>query len=364
MLFRINLGDWGSVFAVPTKVVTEKLKLSSECQLKVLLYILGNNSRAFTNEEIGRALGIHEDDVKDALTYWVNEGILAFSRETIIPADIPADASSEATGNPLTDLSAGEASAADLQKTVSRSAAAENDSLNTAPQGDKKKRAVMSRPQKPSHTMISMLVANDKTLVDLLNAVQAALKKTMSNNETATIVYLYDTCGLPAPVIMMLVEYCIILNKPNARTIERIGVSWADEGIDSVFAAERKITEVRQSGADFKRVASVFGIHIPGTPSAKQLEYANRWVSQWKFSDEMLREAYERCLDTKGEMKFSYIDGILKRWNRENIRTIAEIKGKPATPSAKPLQEKKIGGLSQKPSYDIEELEKQSFFNS
>ena len=355
MSFRINLGSWGSVFAVPSKVADEKLKLSSGFQLKVLLYILGHNNEEFTNKQIGEALGMHEDDVKDALTYWVNEGILCFSQDSFAPrpqvendANIQTKSKSEENGS----VSVG--------KTVTEKTVAEKTDKN-----DEKPKAVMSRPQKPSHTRISMLAANDKTLVDLLNDVQMVLKKTLSNVETATIVYLYDTCGLSAPVIMMLVEYCIAINKPNARTIERIGVQWADEGVETVFDAEQKITAVRQSNADFAKVASVFGIHIPGTPTAKQLEYANRWVSQWKFSDEMLREAYERCIDTKGEMKFSYIDGILKRWNNENIRNKDELQKNSLSPRKpkKPANSAPRNQLQQKPSYDIESLEKQSIFD-
>ena len=79
----------------------------------------------------------------------------------------------------------------------------------------------------------------------------------------------------------------------------------------------------------------------------------------------MLREAYERCIDTKGEMKFSYIDGILKRWNNENIRNKDELQKNSLSPRKpkKPANSAPRNQLQQKPSYDIESLEKQSFFD-
>ena len=85
----------------------------------------------------------------------------------------------------------------------------------------------------------------------------------------------------------------------------------------------------------------------------KQLEYGDKWVSEWKFSPEMLREAYERCVDTKGTMNLRYIDGILKRWNASNLHTLDELH-KYEKSASKPSQK-------QSSSYDINELDK---FNS
>lgn len=365
MSFTINLGNWGSVFAVPAKVADEKLKLSSAYQLKVLLYVLGHNQEDLSNEKIGQALDIHEDDVKDALTYWVNEGILTFCQDKFVPSEEKLEVQSpkaedvaEKVANVHSDNSNKENNFTDKTEVAKQPI---EEVMQLVPE----KKVVMSRPQKPNHSQIAQLVSRDKTLVDLLNEVQMVLGKTLSNSDTSTIVYLYDTCGLSASVIMMVVEYCISINKPNLRTIERIGVQWADEGVEDVLQAEQKITEARQSSRDFSKVASVFGIHIAGTPTAKQLAYASKWVSQWKFSDEMLREAYERCLDTKGEMKFPYIDGILKRWYNENVKNISEIENNPISKRKQTFSKSqpKAAKLDQKPSYDIEELEKRSFFD-
>ena len=43
MSYKIDLGAWGSIFAVPTALVDSHIKLASGAQLKVLLYILRNN---------------------------------------------------------------------------------------------------------------------------------------------------------------------------------------------------------------------------------------------------------------------------------------------------------------------------------
>ena len=43
MSYTIDLGQWNSIFAVPASVVDNHIKLATEAQLKVLLYILRNS---------------------------------------------------------------------------------------------------------------------------------------------------------------------------------------------------------------------------------------------------------------------------------------------------------------------------------
>ena len=77
MSVRINLGGWGSVFAVPSCIVDEHLKLASPQQLKVILFLLRNSEKSYTYKEIGDTLLIHEEDVKDSVTFWKERGVLA-----------------------------------------------------------------------------------------------------------------------------------------------------------------------------------------------------------------------------------------------------------------------------------------------
>ena len=68
MSYKIDFGVWGSVFAVPTSVVDKGLKLASEAQLKVLLYILRSSGVTLTDESVAEALSLHPEDVRDAIT--------------------------------------------------------------------------------------------------------------------------------------------------------------------------------------------------------------------------------------------------------------------------------------------------------
>ncbi len=317
MSVKINLGEWGSVFAVPTGVVDKYLKLASPNQLKVLLFLLRNSEIDYSKKEISDTLRIHEDDIDDCISFWIERGVLADNGSSLEPK----------LGEPV----------------------AEKPEPKSEPKPAAVKHAV-PRPMKPDLITAAQLVSEDSTLQALLSEVEAALSKPLSNGDTSTIVMLYDTCGLPAEVITLLVNYCVSIGKSNIRAIERIGVKWADEGIDSMEAADNKIKQSRQSGINWSRVSSVFGLKNVGSPTAKQLEYADRWIGEWKFSDDMLRAAYERCVDNTGKLGMSYINKILERWHSAGIITPDDIE---RLDTKKPSVTKK-----QKASYDISVLEK------
>ena len=77
MLIELNIGKWGSIFPVPNSVVDEDIKLATENQLKVLLYVLRHNGDTLTEEILSDKLGINSDDVTDALNFWVSREVLS-----------------------------------------------------------------------------------------------------------------------------------------------------------------------------------------------------------------------------------------------------------------------------------------------
>ncbi len=327
MSVRINLGGWGSVFAVPSCIVDEHLKLSSPQQLKVILFLLRNSEKSYTYKEIGDTLLIHEEDVKDCITFWKERGVLAEHEDELIPDKSPA---SEKIESETADV--------EPEKTA---------------QNAKSLKTVVSRPKKPDIITAARRVSSDENLQNMLAMVESILSKPLSSGDTSTLVMLYDTCGLPAEVIVTLVGYCQSIGKGNMRAIERLGIKWADDGIDSLEAADNKIAQNKRSNANWNRISSVFGLKNLGSPTAKQLEFADIWLDKWHFSDEMLRRAYEINVDTTGKMSAGYINKILNRWYNAGIFKPEDIKKlEPKKPA------KKSKDLKSEASYNIDELDK------
>lgn len=337
MSIKINLGAWNSIFAVPSSVVDNGLKFADGVKLKVLLCVLRNSGKEQSAEEISACTGVNVTDIPEALDYWVDMGVLQkTSDDYILP---PSDSVSSSES----DLRKKDFTAETESKKYTTAEDISND-VET-----QKNRFTVTRPQKPDYFFTAQRLAVDEELKILVGEAQSALGKTLSNSDISTLLMLKDTCGLTVDVILMLIQYCVSIDKANMRTVEKIGVGWADEGINSIESADEKIRRIKQMNANFSVVSASFGLSNTGSPTKKQLEYSHKWVEEWKFSPQMLREAYERCVDSKGTMKFNYIDGILKRWQSAGIKNLDELYEYEKSPK------KKTGRTS---SYDIDELEK------
>ncbi len=328
MSVKINLGAWRSVFAVPSKIVDEGLKFADGVKLKVLLYVLRNSDSELDLNEIYKATGVNVTDIPEALDYWVSREVLQKNDSEYAPVDSKKELKSD--NDSVEEIKSVETISKDVE--------------------DQKQRLVVTKPQKPDYVFTSQRLAVDEDLKILVGEAQTMLGKTLSNSDIATLLMLKDTCGLRLDVILMLIQYCVSIDKGNMRTVEKIGISWADAGINSVEAADNRIAQANHSSKCFSIVSSVFGLKNVGSPTKKQLEYTTKWVGEWKFSPEMLREAYERCVDSKGELKFNYIDGILKKWDAQGIKNMEDLKASESKPK-QPAGKKKT-------SYDINELEK------
>lgn len=340
MDININLGAWNGVFAVPCDVVDKYLKLATEKQLKVLLWLLRNAGRSCTAEEMAKELSVHPTDVRDYIQFWVNAGLIpetgkkgASVQETHAGGEAPpAAAAGKKEQQPL------------LQREVK------------TPSEDKKKPRALSRPQKPDFSYVAQRLSDSPELSFLMEEAQVILGKPLSNGDSATLFMLHEDDGLPVDVILMILQYAVGEGKPAMRYIEKIGIDWANEEIDTVEKAEEKLRAIAKTKDAWGKVSRIFGLNSTGSPTKTQLECAHRWVNDWNYREDMLRLAYETCVDTKGEYNLKYIDGIMKRWHNAQISTPQDVE-QSKKPSKKEQAQKRAA------SYDIDEFESLSMFN-
>ncbi|MBE6737263.1 MAG: DnaD domain protein [Ruminococcaceae bacterium] len=338
MAYLINLGGWGSVFAVPASIVDNGLKLASETQLKVVLYILRHGGERITDETVSEALSIHTEDVRDAIEYWVGKGLFISTGNELCVAD-----NNQSNDTPNVTEQIVSVSDEKAHKTEK-----------------KEKPRPVSRSQKPEPAYVRARIKGDSKLKFLMDETASLLGKLLSQPDMATILMLHDTDGLPVDVILMLVGHCKEIGMGNMKYIEKTGIRWANDGVFTVNLAEEKIKSYSEFTSAWNTVATVFGIHLTGSPTEKQLEFAGRWVNEWMLSESMLRLAYERCVDIKGEVKLSYINGILKRWNENSLKTVDDVIKFDAQSSSKKHKSKTSGDLA---SYDIDAYESKSIFD-
>ena len=174
----------------------------------------------------------------------------------------------------------------------------------------------------------------------------------LSSGDSAVLITLHDNEGLPADVILMLLQYAVSVGKTNMRYISKIGVSWAECGIDNIQKAEKKIEELNNKNVAWRNFESIIGIDHRA-PTETESEAVSRWINEWNFDERMIKEAYDRCVNMNGKYVLKYMDSIIKRWNKEGIFKIEQAVMENRKRSKKKYESESGSGAS----YNIEEYE-------
>ncbi len=335
MSYQINLGQWNSVFAVPSALVDKHIKLASEAQLKVILYLLRHSGEEITSESLTKALSISSQELDNAIDFWKERGLITERGAYLAPPAVTSDSDTA----PLV-----------IEK------------AKPAPE----KHTPVSRAVKPDSAFVAKIMQQDSNLVGLLDEAQTVLGKPLSPGDTATLVMLYTTFGLPCEVLALLINYIASTSNPSIRAVERLGTAWSDKGIHTVEGAEAEIERMTKSSEAWGRVSALLGIRNVGKPTKSQQEHAYCWTVTWGFNDEMIVEAYERCVNTKGEYNIKYINAILKKWFEKRIFSLDELQksesGAKKAAKSKPSSKGSVFS-TENASFDLSKYEKQSLFD-
>ncbi len=308
MEYKINLGCWSDIFAVPRSVVTEHIKLAKEDYIKVLLIILANSSNALSKEKISELSGVSEINLNDAISFWVERDIIKESEGEFIPCP--------------------ERSACEGQKEVKTDIFAQIKEHKTEPSSEisvsENVKIKTREPARPSSFEISERINSTNELKWIVSETERMFGKLLSQSEIAVLVSMFDYAGISADVIIMIVEYCVSIDKPNMRFIEKTAYDWADKGIDNHKKIQAHITGLVTERNNETLIKSAFGIWDRNLTS-KQKEFVSVWLEDWNFSIEMIKIAYEKCIDNTSKLSFPYINKVLLSWKEKNIKTPKQV---------------------------------------
>ena len=336
MAYRLDIGLWNQVFAVPCGLVDRHLKLAGKEELQVILYLLRHPGEALEPQALGDALGMPLEKAQEALEYWVDRGLLALQGEELSP--VPQQEVPAPPARPVQPQPAGEQAPPPQEE---------------KPAGEKKL-PPRKRMVRPDAGHLAARMSESDSVRYLMQEAEATLGKTLSPAMTSLLLTITDDYGLPVEVTVMLLHYAKEVQKTGTAYIDSVARDWAESGIFTLEAAERKLQELSQRRLAWGMVESAAGLPRR-SPSKREEEAATRWVYQWGFSREMLSAAYDRCADNTGKFSAAYINKVLEGWYNAGIRTVEQLQ---EAERQKQEEQKK----DQK-SYDIDELERLSFFN-
>ncbi len=280
MPYCINIGELSNTFTVPSRVADKLIKLSGAVQLKVLLVALNTNPANIVPENIAEKLSISVPDVTDALNYWVENGILTNGEST--------------------------------QKIVE------------AKKATPKKVVAKAPADKPSREQVIKRGNEAPEIAFLLREAQLKLGRPLRPNESSTLLWLYDDEGFTVSIILLLISFAVNEGKPTIGFIERTALNWINKGIHTVDAAEKEITKHNAKKSAWNKITSAMGLD-KRMPSTKEAELAYKWVEDYGYDTDMLRLAYEACVDSTNKFSMQYINKIIENWHKNGVKTAKDV---------------------------------------
>ncbi len=271
--FNCNIG----FIPVSCDFIENLMPAANGAYVKVYLLALSlaAERREMSSSEIARKLNLLESDVVNAFDYWDKLGALKYDKENVLFGD---------------------------------AAAAENEQRETP---------------KKSMDEIAEEMTNNRALADLCTLSQEILGKPLRNRDIETLYWFYDELGLSPEVIAMLLEYCVSKDKRSMNYIEKVAVSWHKNGIISIDAADKFITDEKEKNGYFSSLKKLFG--IDGRNFSKTEEtYLKKWRDEYGMDENMVGLAYEYCVMQTNKLSFPYMNSIIERWVQNGVKTVEQ----------------------------------------
>ncbi len=356
MDYRLDLGVWNGVFVVPNILTDRYLRSANESQLKFILYLLRHPNQIFDEEIVCCETGISDEDYKSAFEYWNEKGLLKIEGEKVIPVPVKAEEETEAAKKIDTakeSVKIDETVDEDISETEQKS---EEKAYQT--QGERieqlRRVAVNSVPSAIDPYYASDRINADPKLLELVRAIESMLGGKMTGQLQGIIVSCVDDYCMTYECIMMLFNFCLKNGSASVAYVNKVAKNWAESGITDYTAAERRVTELEKEMTAWRRFSKICGIEWR-KPTEKEKVFANTWVNEWHMPDELISEAYSRCVENRGKIIMPYINKTLQNWRSSGYTSLSDIiSGETKTRESKKKNEA---------SYNVDELSSLTSYN-
>ncbi len=301
MNFQIEIKQYRKHLSLPCQIIDNHLKLASSDAIKVIIYILYSEKENFTSEEIASKTGVSTYSVEEAIFYWERAEILkttSKSNENIAQTPTTNEISIEEKIEILPKVEKSPETTTEIPK--------------------KKAKALKYTPRE-----IEKRISEESELKFLTEAIQQAFKRPITYTEQVGIVNFFEYYHLPASVILILVEYCISIDKGSVHYMEKIAASWAENGINTHILAENEIINMEKKSSYEGQVRKALFLETNLTPTQK--EYISKWISMG-ISIDMITFSSEKCIDAINKLSFPYMDKILHNWTEKGYKLRIDVK--------------------------------------
>ena len=289
---------------IPMEFINKYMISANATYVKVYLYGLGKcyeGEADITNAQIADALDILETDVSKAWRYWKKVGLVRSEGRGVLVFDAIGSAYEKEP--------------------------AEQEEVSKQPQ------AAQVKSNEKSMKEISKAMGINPKMKETVTLAEHLLKKTLSQREVSSIYTYIQEYSMTQEIVLVLLEYCVTIDKTNFSYIDKVAENWHEQGVDSIEEATKILNRVTKEVRMRKKCKKMFGIEREF--SQTEINYIARWTSEFAMTEPMIRSAYERTVDNTGKLSMPYMNTILKSWFDKGIKSVSQIAEKEAATSRK-----------------------------
>ena len=287
---------------LPMEFINKYMISANATYVKVYLYGLAKcyeGEEDVSNAAIAEALDILETDVSKAWRYWKKVGLVHSEGKGILVFDA-----------------------------VGTEPVKEENSKTEQPKESAEK------PKTASMKDISKAMGINPKMKETVTMAEQLLKKPLTQREITSLYSFMQDYSMTQEMVLLLLEYCVTMDKTNFSYIEKVADGWREQGINTLADATKVLNRLNKEVRMQKKCKKIFG--LDRELSQTELNYIARWVSELSMSEAMIRTAYEKTVNNTGKISMPYMNTILKSWFEKGIKTVSQIQEKESAVAQKP----------------------------
>ncbi|SFD19884.1 DnaD and phage-associated domain-containing protein [Clostridium uliginosum] len=218
----------------------------------------------------------------------------------------------------------------------------------------------LSEESLENNRQVDLLEAlNSDVTKDMLKDIEKLLARPLSPKEMSVYLNWQKELGFSSELILILMEYCISKGKVDSRYIEKVALSWHDLKITTIEQAQNLIKQTEDKWINIRKILNYLGIKNTDIMKPQQ-DLIEKWLFIYKFSTEIIFKACDICCERLNRADFKYIDGILSKWQKSNIKTLEDIALKDKAPKNN-NNYRKTPYTAQKPTLKFNDFEAREY---
>ncbi len=191
----------------------------------------------------------------------------------------------------------------------------------------------------------------------MLQEISMLMGRPLSSSEAEKFLYFKEQYKLAEEVIILLVQHCVLKGKPNMKYIETVAISWDSQGIKTAELAQQNIKKHEEKWMNYRKVLTYIGMSDKDIPKPQE-DLLEKWFYTFGFSTEMILKACDISFNTLGKVEMGYINGILRSWLKDDIKTLQDIEKNEKKPrKSRPSKKAQEKDFTER-EYDYDDLER------